>query len=760
MIRLRRIARASRLLVGVGSITSDLPASSSTRAVSTLCAARPVSGEGGSAIDRAKSARPQCHTTVYDLPRHRRHCKTYLIEAPQTTRVMSSCFMLLIHILTLPVTQALLYFSMVQVGRSVQERDLTSVLLPNAIPTFVKIWPPRTRQTVPCAESNQPFNRKIGRETHNKAHTPIHTCSNMFYQTSAQRAMSVYDIVNEVISHFSPSREHSADLARLALVNLTFSDIAVKHLWEDVDIVHALRLFSGFEVVSADDPTYRISGDISANEWARFKKCATYVRRLEVDFGPSTSGAQVLKDLLDAHPEGPLFPQLRILRWRRGSPADTSAQHLISPTLRAFEFTGDHIGPESEDEGIKAILRTVFSTAGDSLQEMAIFRDIHPASLMPELWPASLRQVDLNCPFIDAGMITRLSRLRSLTRLSLVFGRINGPLRNISGFNALEKLYLCGNPMQVNQIMGCITSPVLHELEVSGCSQESSSEWRDCLATIASQFRSLRDFRCDLHLRWSDPSCASFGAFSKPLLALPLQNVDIVLVGSGVRLWSIGDLAVMARTWRDLRRFIFSWGHEAEPHARPILNPAAILEFIKRCPRLEALWLPKVDLRQKYLKDIPSVVSSSLVELDVEYWTHSEVEDPAYAAKWLHSIAPNLDLQAMGAMRCADWDEDSDVASEDADPVHDAGDDSDSECEAEDNHDREDGNEKDAQDVSNGDRHEADDDASKPDVADDDASTTEVDDDDADDASSTEVADEDESTWAAVLRHIAHLQKR
>lgn len=88
------------------------------------------------------------------------------------------------------------------------------------------------------------------------SHTPIHTCSNMFYQTSAQRAMSVYDIVNEVISHFSPSREHSADLARLALVNLTFSDIAVKHLWEDVDIVHALRLFSGFEVVSADDPTY------------------------------------------------------------------------------------------------------------------------------------------------------------------------------------------------------------------------------------------------------------------------------------------------------------------------------------------------------------------------------------------------------------------------------------------------------------------------------------------------------------------------
>lgn len=496
----------------------------------------------------------------------------------------------------------------------------------------------------------------------------------------AHRALQIFDVIHEILLHYQPSSDHRQDLARIARVNRIFSQIALDLLWQELDdIAYAFKLFSAFEglpvqehehearcdsdrdIEGGDEPAYYdLGSDIPPDEWTLFRRYARRVRKLRLDFGASpTSGTEVLARLTSLNPRcAPLFPELRSVEWVRSSLSDTSLEHLVCSSLRKINFIASKemqaslCGQYPEDDSLKSLLRTVFSIA--SPQVIRFHYGLHPSSLVPSLWTQNLTYIKLECDPLDIELFTVLQSLENLKTLLLITGSV-GPrddeLVLPTGFKFLKNLAVTAHPSVVLRLFASIGSSSLEWLSIEtydGVTRGTTLEWHKCLSAISAQSAaSLKRFF--LNIAMDDPpelECPSFAAFSRPLLsAHGLNTLEIEILGCGRMHWEEQDLLEFATGCPGLTSFTFRFGEDTrDPDAPAVLEPRVIEEFVRLCPNLHTLILPKVNMRHAYQPYTTPIKAPLLEILEFGYRRNTLVQNPLALMYYLVCLAPKLNI--------------------------------------------------------------------------------------------------------------------
>lgn len=494
------------------------------------------------------------------------------------------------------------------------------------------------------------------------------------------RALQIVEVVREICLYFNaPVSFFRNVLMCLALVNKTFSQIALDLLWEELDdVVYAFRLFTAFEGIPArkhfkafsagaysrGSPLhYHLSAtSIPLQEWIRFRSYALRVRTLRLDFGLSpTPGAAVLAHLTRLNPYRTLlFPGLRSVNWIRSSILDSSIKYVVCPGLRCIDFSASRVLHDcfrsniircEDDIHHKVSLQIISSVTAASLQRIAIHYISHPSAYPPTLWSCNLRSVNLDCPHVGVDIINALRSLERLETLELMADHITGEVTHSFGFCALRTLSLGRNLQLVTDILPSIQSPVLHQFETQ-VNEGTLEKWHECLSIVSSQFSSsLRSI--SIHVYTGDSENTQnliFAELMEPIYSIHgLEVLSLEVSGCDRRHLKERDFSRMARSWSNLRtcNTLFDSRWACDPHSPPVLHPRVMAEFLQLCPKLETLVVPKVDMSPDALTTLPPFKSSALYWLDFGYCKSTAVPHPDFLARYIDSMAPNLDLGYM-----------------------------------------------------------------------------------------------------------------
>lgn len=494
------------------------------------------------------------------------------------------------------------------------------------------------------------------------------------------RALQIVEIVREICLYFNaPVSFFRNVLLCLALVNKTFSQIALDLLWEELDdVVYAFKLFTAFEGIPArkhleavsagaygrGEPLhYHLSAtSIPLQEWIRFRSYALRVRTLRLDFGLSpTPGAAVLAHLTRLNPYRTLlFPGLRSVHWIRSSILDSSIKYFVCPGLRCIDFSASRVLHDcfrsniircEDDIHHKVSLQIISSVTAASLQRIAIHYISHPSAYPPTLWSCNLRSVNLDCPHVGVDIINALRSLERLETLELMADHITGEFTRSFGFCALRTLSLGRNLRLVTDILTTVKSPVLHQFETQ-VNEGTLEKWHECLSIVSSQFSSsLRSISIHVYTGNSeDTPNVIFAELMEPIYSIHgLEVLSLEVAGCDRRHLKERDFSRMARSWSNLRTCdtLFDSRWACDPHSPPVLHPRVMAEFLQFCPKLETLVVPKVDMSLDALNTLPPFKSSALCWLDFGYCKSTAVPHPDFLARYIDSMAPNLDLGYM-----------------------------------------------------------------------------------------------------------------
>jgi len=197
----------------------------------------------------------------------------------------------------------------------------------------------------------------------------------------------------------------------------------------------------------------------------------------------------------------------------------------------------------------------------------------------------------------------------------------------------------------MTRLLKMIESKKLRHLQINDYRQSNPVHWEKCLSLVASRFHSsLRG----IEFKASPPTSSRLQGktpmhFVQPLLRLrELKHVSLDFPAS--MQWTKRDHRMMAAAWPQIE-ILSLRGRDKEHYiTEPVAHPHVFVNYLRRCPALEQLILPKVDLRPEVLADIQPVSSSSVRVIDLGYRWYSPVPDPALVVQFLRSSCPRLSL--------------------------------------------------------------------------------------------------------------------
>ncbi|OSX62549.1 hypothetical protein POSPLADRAFT_1141366 [Postia placenta MAD-698-R-SB12] len=165
------------------------------------------------------------------------------------------------------------------------------------------------------------------------------------YVSTVQRVLEIPEIV-ELILSFLDQKEHAAS----ACVCKQWSEIALDHLWRDVDDLY--RLFSILAPLTPTELTqsleyHSFSRTLNADDWARFAPYGRRVRKLSYrEDGPPTTpqlSSKAFDEIARSRTTLSILPNLRTLEWR--SERVRLSLVCMSDTVR--EFTARLYSPDT-----------------------------------------------------------------------------------------------------------------------------------------------------------------------------------------------------------------------------------------------------------------------------------------------------------------------------------------------------------------------------------------------------------------------------
>ncbi|KAL6303332.1 hypothetical protein BKA93DRAFT_337652 [Sparassis latifolia] len=419
-----------------------------------------------------------------------------------------------------------------------------------------------------------------------------------------ERLWHNHDILCEIFEHLSLSDDWDAEppdlnsLASCARVCRAFLDPALDGVWRELRCIdYLLAVFSAFR--KDQRGTYRLDGDVTAEEWSRYHYYARRVRILWYDCEHSLS--TLLADLASHAGDVQLFPSLKIIRIGSIDHLDSSLQYLLSPTVRSVFIDDLETSHAHHQEDIRGTFLYHLFHKSPLLEEldlthpslpypMASFRDITLCNY--------LVQLTVDVPSVDLDTLRAISKLESLLDFSISCRILGDSIPACSGFSNLHHLQVHGKLPNIKAILACISPPHLQKLFVSHIAtyrmrEDFASRYTDVVEVLSSKHRALRD----ITFRGISPAPSSVDEKSalnifRPLLQLhDLQNINLNFDYRTLGL-SDEDLHSIASAWPRLTSFSLSYGKST---AVPSFD--ALDHLARCCPELTKLRLPSLDLR-------------------------------------------------------------------------------------------------------------------------------------------------------------------
>ncbi|KAI0763013.1 hypothetical protein C8Q74DRAFT_1371964 [Fomes fomentarius] len=395
---------------------------------------------------------------------------------------------------------------------------------------------------------------------------------------SSQKVLTNSYLLYEIFDHLSHNPESHAPaegqlaLARAARVGTTFSHpaLAVK---------------------------YTLVGEITPENWARFRSYADRIRHVRDDvIGHSTIDQSFCVSLSRQLRGQLLLPRIRSLSYSYiVDPSNTYLSVLLSPTLRNLSLALLYPPNEPIPNRITAVnmlISTVFSDSSMLTHlRMAFLGHSTPLrTLVGRL--RHLQELDLPGSFVlsDAQTLRALADMDSLTTLLSIQVQFTTEMIGVSGFRSLQVLSISSMAANLSRFLACVQSP-LRSLEIAG-RMGSTPEWREEFATMIPKLESLTTLKI-IHLSPEDQVLddSRLAWFIHHLLSLRyLESFELRARTVDLHV-DDAELERVAKAWPRLTRLSLLLSRQ--PSASSLastLHP--LVHFAKHCPSLSTALPP------------------------------------------------------------------------------------------------------------------------------------------------------------------------
>ncbi|KAJ7616043.1 hypothetical protein FB45DRAFT_841681 [Roridomyces roridus] len=419
------------------------------------------------------------------------------------------------------------------------------------------------------------------------------------------RALAIPEIVRIIL--------HCADhaiLPPLARTCRAFCDPALDLLWEDKDgLRHLLRCMPDglWEPVAQDDDDEDISDEqlyltrpVVPADWDRFLFYSRRVKTFTFDVDSEIAYCSSSVDILRISFPGPvLFPNLRTLLWLSGSCGTIRHIRLfLAPHLRKLVL-------DSLDSVADLSVLPTLVTQCPGLAEVDIAMPDRLLRFLGNLYTSVVslhRLVTLSIPSIDDSVLEHLSRMPTLTSLTLKRQNALSAPRTSSGESVFPTLRSLTITTRVADVLPTIV-PLLTEapleslnIQLAACRGTATFvAWCKALASdCACGHNSLRH----LYLREVAPTGVRI---SLPAVSPVVQGVHIRPLYSFKELKSVwlypprgfdlDDSAMdeLARAWPRLALLDLGGDRASSSGSPSHITLSALLSFAQHCPRLSSL---------------------------------------------------------------------------------------------------------------------------------------------------------------------------
>ncbi|TFK80811.1 hypothetical protein K466DRAFT_605025 [Polyporus arcularius HHB13444] len=501
--------------------------------------------------------------------------------------------------------------------------------------------------------------------------------------------MMCQEIVENVCEFLSPSssledsyrraddKGNKGALARLARTCKAFSDPALRVLWRRLDTIrNLLQLLpqyrhplpsDAFKMLRSVTPRQTlISSKPDEDDWTRLRSYAIRVRELEYCIWTRVDSASssILSDMCNG---GPLLPRLeRLLEFDISAGCDAVIVELLFPvSLRSITLSCDawyEGAPALKDQDtLQSIIARV-----PNLRNLSLDRNVARCTSLDSIKKLQdLQSLSLDVAVaVDDVILVHCGFLPSLRDFSCRIDTRHATKRpNIRGaFHSLSRISLQGS---ARDIVWFFEETSAHNLREVSLVFDWASTADELLQSVPEALNAVppltRSVSVRVTIELSQP--LSLIDALEPLRDLQALEEVIVTCRQPVSL-PADDLVHMATAWSHLRVLHVS-GHGFDPLTTTL--HARILELVAlRCPRLESLWLPRLEFCGLPLQEHEPVLDHGLADLDfypiasVEMDADAEQDDPdaldgvavwQNAALLIDRLFPALDLDATDGPR-------------------------------------------------------------------------------------------------------------
>ncbi|TFK92010.1 hypothetical protein K466DRAFT_595627 [Polyporus arcularius HHB13444] len=362
--------------------------------------------------------------------------------------------------------------------------------------------------------------------------------------------------------------------------------------------------------------------------------------------------------------EKPLLPSVRELYWEVVSSTSAELALLVSPSLRHLSLTFKDFDQYQDHwtTGLLALLRNIVPRA-TNLSELHLY-DLQTDDLSSVISPVgSLHQLttlEVQGAIVDLHVLETLSRMTSLSDLTLLIELDDNSDPKFCGFPSLKRINITNNSVSAGEIIKVLATfrskTVIDFAFNNGGGSWSSQQLLAVCRALAKRCPMLERLAATICMPGSDDLAATIA----PLNGLrSLRDVELKLTGRLGAPMNYADplFLMLAASWPCIvsLRLLSDYpdGH---------VSPLILLAFANACPDLRELCIPILDLPlDMVMGDVSTfpLRDHGLKIMRVQF-PSEEIDDDKIFALILDRLFPNIDIDAslasVPALRSGEWD--------------------------------------------------------------------------------------------------------
>ncbi|TFY57626.1 hypothetical protein EVJ58_g6912 [Rhodofomes roseus] len=419
--------------------------------------------------------------------------------------------------------------------------------------------------------------------------------------TAPSRVLEIPHLLEQILGQFAPqwtdepeliamrrrdgrkARDERRTLTELACVSKGFMGPALDILWRNLDDLAALlRILPSFRLSGSG---YTITEDITPKQWSRFQEYARRVRGLSARSRREQAGPTIALALT-------LYPNAQdvVRRWTNPPGARTNSflrQSATGVLIQLVVAALPDLSSFSIDSGMPSDVPSRYLTSLTQLHRLERLELVYSNAV------------------VDHQVLQHIYHMTSLKALDLKIsfnGLSNSDRLHLGeAFTGLEELNVSGSAHDIQRLFesDAVRCPNLTSLCLTGLEAVSTEALKDAVAAACKKLsQSLNEVNMFVSGDTFSTTLSLMDVLQPYLSFREMENMSIELDGCIPRMDDEAALAC-ASAWPDLHSFSAHYGPASRRPAQFPKQPtvAALIEFARRCPRLDFLTLSILDVR-------------------------------------------------------------------------------------------------------------------------------------------------------------------